>query len=104
MNVPAGSVIVSPSCAFVSLIACTFASEPSDGQTVPKALDVIKKDNPVAIKRNFPIFGPFFVGPSLMSSWALTCPRIYSQKRRSPGAGGRLSLRQFSSGRFFYVV
>src|SRR4030095_2515337 len=34
MNVPAGNVIVSPSCAFVSGIACTCASEPSDGQTV----------------------------------------------------------------------
>src|SRR5215471_15775025 len=98
MNVPAGNVIVSPSCAFVSWIACTFASEPSDGQTVPKELDVTKRDNPAAIERNFAIF-VFFVGPSLMSSWAPTCLRIYSQKRCSPGAGGRLSLRQLSSGR-----
>jgi len=60
MNVPAGNVIVSPSCAFVSWIACTFASEPSDGQTVPKESDVTKKDSPVAIQRNFPIFSPFF--------------------------------------------
>jgi hypothetical protein len=33
MNVPAGSVIVSPSCAFVSWIACTLAAEPSECQT-----------------------------------------------------------------------
>jgi len=37
-------------------------SVPSDGQTVPKELDAAKKDNPAAIERNFPIFGPFFVG------------------------------------------
>src|SRR5215472_7202478 len=30
-----------------------------------------------------------------------TCSRIYSQKRRSPGAGGRLSSGQLSSEPFF---
>jgi len=98
MNVPAGNVIVSPSRAFVSWIACTFASEPLEGQTVPKELDVTKKDNPAAIERNFPIFGffcwPFFgvlLGAHLLANLLAEAPL--------PGAGGSLSLQQLSSGR-----
>src|SRR5215467_13887125 len=81
MNVPAGNVIVSPSRAFVSWIACTFASEPLEGQTVPKELDVTKKDNPAAIERNFPIFGffcwPFFgvlLGAHLLANLLAEAP------------------------------
>src|SRR6516164_11818204 len=103
MNVPAGNVIVSPSCAFVSWIACTFASEPLDGQTVPKELDVTKKDNPVAIQRNFPIFGPFFCWPFFDFLLSAYLSRIYSQEAPLPGAGGRLSLLQLSSGPFYIL-
>ena len=99
MNVPAGSVIVSPSCAFVSWIACTFAAEPSDGQTVPKELDAAKKDNPAAIERNFLIFGLFLLAffDFLLSAHLLA---NLLAEAPLPGAGGRLSLRQLSSGRF----
>jgi hypothetical protein len=86
MNVPAGNVIVSPSCAFVSWIACTFASEPSDGQTVPKELDVTKKDSPVAIQRNLPIFSPFFCWPFFdFLLIGLPARESTRRKRRSPG-------------------
>src|SRR5215831_1139006 len=102
MNVPAGSVIVSPSCAFVSLIACTFAAEPSDGQTVPKELDVTKKDNPAAIGRNFLIFGPFFLAICDLLLTA-SLPANLLARSASP-QGGRKAIVTTAQSRPFFTL
>src|SRR5438132_10895869 len=54
LNVPAGSVMVSPSCAKLSCKYCTLAAVPSDGQmVVAKQLDAPKKNIDAKMGRRF---------------------------------------------------